>query len=232
MSPKRIGKVLGPLILLSLALLLAQWQPGDPAPVRAATTAHPGSSTAASFDYYLIALSWSPTWCESHPRDTEQCARRGFGFVLHGLWPQFERGGGPQDCQVHDRPSRATIERSLAFMPSRSLIEHQWRSHGACSGMDADAYFDLADRAYASIRTPRELSPSAKPVALSADALRRAFLDANPQLAQDGLAVICHSGKLAEVRICVDTDLQPRRCGRGVRMQCPRESPVRIPRIR
>jgi ribonuclease T2 len=232
MPAKRIGQVLAPLVLLIVAAGLAQWRTEPSAPARTATSTNAASRATPAFDYYLIALSWSPTWCESHPQDTEQCGRRGFGFVLHGLWPQYERGGGPQDCSVHERPSRATIDRSLAFMPSRSLIEHQWRSHGACSGLDADAYFELADRAYASIRTPRELSPSAKPVALGADALRRAFLDANPQLARDGLAVICHSGKLAEVRICVDTELQPRPCGRGVRMQCPRESPVRIPRIR
>jgi ribonuclease T2 len=231
MNMQRIGRAVAPLVLLIAVAVFAQWQQHeqpqgkDPAATRM-------GSRALGFDYYLVALSWSPTWCESHPQDTEQCGRRGFGFILHGLWPQYERGGGPQDCTFGERPHRATIERTLSFMPSRNLIEHQWRTHGTCSGLDPDAYFELADRAYAGIRIPAALSASSTSTALRAEEIRRSFVDANPGIAADGVAVICHSGKLAEVRICVDDELQPRRCGRGVRMQCPKENPVRIPRIR
>jgi len=231
MNAQRIGKAIAPLLLLVAIAVFAQWQQDD-RPAREATAVPDRSSRAAAeFDYFLVALSWSPTWCESHPQDTEQCGRRGFGFILHGLWPQFQRGGGPQDCAFLQRPDRATIERTLAFMPSRSLIEHQWRAHGACSGLDPDDYFSLADRAYAAIRIPAVMSEPST-VSLHADELRRAFVDANPGIAADGLAIICHSGKLAEVRICVDDELKPRSCGRGVRMQCPREKEVRIPRVR
>ena len=196
----------------------------NPAPTSVGSNARPSTTT------WLHCLG-AANWCESHPQDAEQCGRRGFGFILHGLWPQYERGGGPQDCTFGERPDRATIERTLPFMPSRSLIEHQWRTHGACSGLDPATYFELADRAYAAIRIPDALSASTT-TGLRADELRRAFVDANPGIPADGLAVICHSGKLAEVRICVDDELQPRSCGRGVRMQCPKENPVRIPRIR
>ena len=190
----------------------------------------PTASTA--FDYYLVALSWSPTWCQSNPHDREQCGARGYGFVLHGLWPQYERGGGPQDCATRERPDAATIERTLAFMPSRRLIEHEWRAHGACSRLDARDYFALSDRAYAAVRIPPAFQPRAAPGRMDVDDVRNAFIAANPGLQADMFAVVCRARDLAEVRICVDTDLAPRRCGRDVRSRCPRNVDLRIPSLR
>lgn len=46
---------------------------------------------AGDFDYYVLSLSWSPTWCalEGDERGSPQCdADRDLGWVLHGLWPQ------------------------------------------------------------------------------------------------------------------------------------------------
>lgn len=188
--------------------------------------------SAAGFDYYLVALSWSPTWCESNPGDNEQCGRRGFGFILHGLWPQLETGRGPRDCATGQRPDHATIERTLAFMPSRGLIEHEWRAHGTCTGLDPARYFALADRAYAAIRIPPELTAGAPILSMTADDVRDAFLRADSRLSANMLAVTCHSGRLAEVRVCVDASLEPRACGRGVDMRCPRDVALRIPSIR
>lgn len=187
------------------------------------------SSTTRGFDYYLVSLSWSPSYCETNPHDREQCGPRGYGFVLHGLWPQHERGGGPQDCATRGRPDAATIARTLAFMPSRRLIEHEWRAHGSCSGLDADAYFALSDRAYASVRIPPAFATAQVPARLDAEGVRDAFLAANPGLRADMFAVVCRGRDLAEVRICVDADLAPRRCGREVRTRCPRGVELRIP---
>ena len=200
-----------------------------PEPGRSGSTHAP---VDVGFDYYLIALSWSPTWCESNPDDDEQCGRRGYGFVLHGLWPQYERGGGPQDCGGHAWPDSKTVARALAFMPSRRLIAHEWNTHGSCSGLAPDAYFAVADRAYAAIRFPPQLTPASKPGPMTAENVRQAFIDANPGLDSTMLGVSCHGRDLSEVRICVDDDLQPRRCGRGVRMSCPNNTTLRIPLIR
>jgi ribonuclease T2 len=187
--------------------------------------------SSQSFDYYLASLSWSPTYCESNPDDREQCGRRGYGFILHGLWPQYEQGGGPQNCAGDERPGHQTIARTLAIMPSRRLIEHEWRSHGRCSGLAPDAYFELADRAYAAIRIPPSMSTAAKPRSMTAEQLRAEFVEANPGMQINMLAVNCDGDKLDEVRICLDETLQMRSCGRNVRMRCPRGRPLRIPLI-
>ncbi len=113
------------------------------------------SGEKGEFDYYLMALSWSPSFCETHPDVEEQCQHKGYGFVLHGLWPQYDGGGGPENCATTDEVDKKTIEHTLAFMPSRSLITHEWRTHGACSGMSPEDYFAIADRAFAAVHVPR-----------------------------------------------------------------------------
>ncbi|MGI9404557.1 MAG: hypothetical protein ACR2OF_08650, partial [Hyphomicrobium sp.] len=54
----------------------------------------PQKHVAGEFDYYALVLSWSPTECltSTRGRSDAQCARRDgkrYGFVLHGLWPQY-----------------------------------------------------------------------------------------------------------------------------------------------
>ncbi|MGB0132864.1 ribonuclease T2 family protein [Dokdonella sp.] len=217
------------LIVIAVLIWSSRENGSDSASVEQVQSA---STATSGFDYYLIALSWSPTFCESNPDDREQCGTRGYGFILHGLWPQLEHGRGPRDCSSNLTPRRATVERTLSFMPSKRLIDHEWRAHGTCSGLDPEAYFELSDRAFASIRIPPALQPTARPGPMDAEDIRQAFVDANPALQTDMLGVSCKSGKFSEVRICVDMDLQPRRCGTGVGMHCPRNVPLRIPLAR
>ena len=67
---------------------------------------------AGDFDYYVMALSWSPTWCalEGDDRGSPQCDDDADnGWVLHGLWPQYEQGW-PSYCRTNARnPSRGDI---------------------------------------------------------------------------------------------------------------------------
>ncbi|HEY2396044.1 MAG TPA: ribonuclease T2 [Rudaea sp.] len=191
------------------------------------------SSRAGRFDYYLMSLSWSPSYCLTHPHEAEQCGSHGFGFVLHGLWPQNRNGTWSQRCGTREAPDNATIERTLAFMPSRSLIEHEWQTHGSCTGLDPRAYFALADRAFAGLAIPEELKTPQAPPALSAAEIVQAFTRANPGLRDSMLSVVCHDGsELAEVRVCLDKDASnPQACGGRVRNAC-RYGILRIPAIR
>ena len=60
----------------------------------------------------------------------------------------------------------------------------------------------------------------------SAEAVERALLDANPALARDQLTVTCDDGHIQEVRLCLDLDLTPRRCGDDVIRDCRLEDAV------
>ncbi len=189
-------------------------------------TARQGQPAGAigEFDYYLVSLSWSPAYCVAHPQDKRQCGDRGFGFVLHGLWPQKSSGGYPEDCPANSKPSAATVQRTLAFMPSERLINHEWTKHGSCTGLTADEYFALADRAFAALRVPGGFQSPSTSRNLSVEQLLSEFNAANPALPKGSLTLRCSGGELEEVRFCVDLQLNPRSCGAGVRTQCGRDS--------
>ena len=187
------------------------------------------SGTVGEFDYYVMALSWSPTFCETHPDEDEQCGHKGYGFVLHGLWPQYERGGGPERCATDDEPDRKTVANTLAFMPSKRLINHEWREHGACTGLDAAHYFALADRAFAAVQIPPEMTAPRQALQLNADQIRAAFRRANAKLGEDMLSLHCSRGELVEVRVCLNKDLDPRSCGKRMQSRCPATAQFSLP---
>lgn len=172
------------------------------------------------FDYYALALSWSPTHCATVDRpDAEQCNRRDgrrFAFVLHGLWPQFERGY-PEFCPTADRPfvPERTIDRMRDIMPARGLIIHQFRKHGVCSGLDVDGYFALSRKLYEKVKIPpRYLSPDQNQM-VDTDTVVDEFVAANPGLKPDMLAVVCGGpgNRMREVRVCFSPAGEFRTCG-------------------
>src|SRR5450756_989484 len=114
------------------------------------------------FDFYVLSLSWSPSFCEeatergSGGRAQAQCGGRPFSFVVHGLWPQYEHGF-PEYCQ---RPSprldRDVMVSMLDLMPAPGLIYNEWDKHGTCSGVGARAYFETIRKARAAVKIPAE----------------------------------------------------------------------------
>lgn len=205
--------------LAALLLLLA-------APATAQATP-PGS-----FDYYVLSLSWTPTWCalEGDARGSDQCdAGRGFGFTLHGLWPQNEVGW-PADCRTAARPpTRGQTAAMADIMGSAGLAFHQWRKHGSCSGLDPAAYFAASRAAYDAVRRPAPLRDLGREVTLPARVVEEAFLEANPGLAPDGVTVTCSAGRVQEVRICLTRDLAPRACGADVVRDCTLDAALLSP---
>ncbi|SEM70536.1 ribonuclease T2 [Loktanella fryxellensis] len=178
---------------------------------------------AGDFDYYVMALSWSPNWCDQTGRNrgSPQCADGAdFGWVLHGLWPQFE-AGWPQDCRTpHAPPSRAMTEGMADIMGTDGLAWYQWNKHGTCSGLTARAYFETARAAYDGIRIPQAFAALTRDVTLPASLIEDAFVDANPDLPRDGVTVTCKDGAIQEARICLTKDLEPRNCGADTRRDC------------
>jgi ribonuclease T2 len=175
------------------------------------------------FDYYLLALSWSPTFCADvgDQRRDPQCSPRGrpYAFVLHGLWPQYERGW-PQDCNSPDRGyvPRPVASRMLDIMPSERLVFYEYRKHGTCSGLGVDGYFDLARRLHDKVRIPpRFVDLTDSRTTVSPGELMQDFMAANPGLEPDMIAVQCGGAgnRLKEVRICFDKGGNFRACGRN-----------------
>lgn len=175
------------------------------------------------FDYYVMALSWSPNWCalEGDARQSPQCRDdSGHGWVLHGLWPQYHRGW-PSFCRTTEpQPTPAMTDAMTDIMGTPGLAWHQWRKHGVCSGLSARVYFDLSRRAYDSITRPAVFTQLERPVRLPARLIEEAFLRDNPDLTPDMLIVTCREGRIQEARICLSKDLNPVPCGRDVVRDC------------
>ncbi|MCZ0812583.1 ribonuclease T2 [Roseovarius sp. EGI FJ00037] len=175
------------------------------------------------FDYYVLALSWSPTWCalEGDDRDSPQCdAAQDHGWVLHGLWPQYHRGW-PSHCRTGERPPTRAMTAAMAdIMGTPGLAWYQWKKHGACSGLSAPAYYALSREAYGAVTRPEVFRKLTDPVKLPASVIEEAFLKANPGLAPDMLTVTCRAGRIQEVRLCLSKGLEPVPCGRDTVRDC------------
>lgn len=181
------------------------------------------SHRSGAFDYYVLALSWSPTWCalEGDARGAAQCdAAANTGWVLHGLWPQYHRGW-PEHCQsAHAPPTRGMTRAMEDIMGSAGLAWYQWEKHGACSGLPAAAYYALSREAFNRLNRPEVFRKLAKPVKLPAKVVEEAFLKANPGLTPDMLTITCRAGRVQEARLCLSRDLIPVPCGADVVRDC------------
>lgn len=175
------------------------------------------------FDYYVLSLSWSPTWCalEGDARSSPQCRDdNDFGWVLHGLWPQY-LDGWPSYCPSARRnPSRADTAAMADIMGSPGNAWHQWKKHGRCAGLAAGDYFALAREAYERIVRPEVLRRLDRSIRLPAQVIEDAFLEANPHLGPEGVTVTCKAGRIQEVRICLTRSLEPRACTGSVARDC------------
>ncbi len=181
---------------------------------------------AGRFDYYSLVLSWSPTYCASgkaRPREPQcRAGGRPYAFVLHGLWPQYERGY-PERCWTRKRPfvPNRIISQMLDIMPSKGLIIHEYKKHGTCSGLSPSQYYALSRRLFNKIIIPKRFVSPQKGQMVSPGELVGAFLTANPKLQPNMLAVSCRGSgnRLREVRFCFSREGIFRQCGSNERQR-------------
>jgi ribonuclease T2 len=198
---------------------------------------HRGPASAGvpgEFAYYVLSLSWSPAFCLSTPGAAECHGPRRYGFIVHGLWPQYDEGW-PEHCDVH-RPVPDDVVLGIAdLMPARGLVYHEWSAHGTCSGLEPAGFFALVRRAYQSVTIPQEFASPARALEQSPAAIAEAFLHVNRQRAAESVVVTCSgqgAPRLREVRLCVDRDLTPRTCGADALRETCRAPLLIIPPVR
>jgi ribonuclease T2 len=225
---------MGPLArfaIVFLALFALSCAPGS------ATARHGSRASEAApgdFAYYLLSLSWSPAFCLSSPVAEECNGPRRFGFVVHGLWPQNERGW-PEHCDARRAVSDDVVEGIADLMPARGLVYHEWSAHGTCSGLEPVQYFELVRRAQAAVAIPPELQAPARAIEQPPAAIAGAFLKGNPRLMPQAVVVTCtgqSNPRLREVHICLNRDLSPRPCSADAMRGACRAPQVLVPPIR
>jgi len=207
-APMRIGKIKMYRILTLLCFAAAPLSAQD---------------RAGDFDYYVMSLSWSANWCalEGDARNSPQCdPAANFGWILHGLWPQYDRGY-PTFCATNEgAPSRSDTGAMADIMGTAGLAWYQWRKHGVCSGLSSDDYYALSRAAYGRIARPAVLRELDRKVTLPASLIEEAFLRDNPALEADQITITCKAGYIQEARVCLTRDLEFRDCGQDVIRDC------------
>jgi ribonuclease T2 len=184
-----------------------------------ALQARPKKSKAkkpADFAYYMLVLSYAPDFCAQPTgnKDPRECGNgRHVGFVVHGLWPQGETTRGPENCGSASPVGQSTVQAMLNYFPTESLIQHEWTTHGTCSGLSAADYFAAVKKARDSVTIPPALTSSNRQSLSPADIETR-VATANPSFPKTSFRTSCYSDKeLEEIRICLNKDLSPRPCG-------------------
>jgi ribonuclease T2 len=191
-----------------------------------------GLPQGSGFDFYVLSLSWSPSYCEAEGEDAnrQQCgAGRPYAFVVHGLWPQYERGY-PQKCGTDEsKVTSQTLRTLYDLMPSAGLIRHEWQTHGSCTGLSQSDYFDVLRAAREKVAVPAEFRRLDAYRTLSPEDAEAAFLRANAGLSADGIAVTCDRRFLRDVRICMTKNLDFRACDKVNRRSCHKARVVMPP---
>ena len=112
-------------------------------------------------DSYLLAISWQPSFCETH-KNLMECKemqrthandpKNGPSFTLHGLWPNKNECGKEYNfCGENEvlELSDDVLRKLTRVMPNvkfgGDLHQREWVKHGTCqTKFTADEYFNMA----------------------------------------------------------------------------------------
>ncbi len=165
--------------------------------------------TPGAFDFYLLTLSWSPEYCVSHPSAGECAAHP--AFVLHGSWPENADGTYPESCSNAAGP--ANPGQYSDIYPDQGLLQHEWKTHGTCSGLGPDAYFQAERKAFDAVKVPAQLASLKRAISLTPGTILADFTQANPGDASGDVLLACGKNRLTAVEVCLSKGLTAVSCG-------------------
>jgi len=182
---------------------------------------HQSHGSPATFDYYLLSLSWAPTYCAEHPTDkSSECTTGNHtAFVLHGLWPSTNQGKQPMSCGPASPVPARVVQHMLQYFPTKGLIQHEWAKHGTCSSFSSADYFGQVEKAFKSVHVPERYRTLTQKQQLKVSDIEQDFAQANSAPA-GAFRVSCHAGALVGLDACLDKDLKFQACAKSA-TECP-----------
>ena len=161
----------------------------------------------------VLAYYWWPEQCRNDNTDPVGC-KSGFGFKVHGLWPDSVGQTWPQFCRAPTPIDLPTVRANYCMTPSPGLMQHEWAKHGTCGWPTPAAYFAAARKVADTIALP-DVDQLPKD-GLTAGAIRDAIVAVNPKLTRAMLFVGTDKNQwLTEMRVCLTTDYAPMPCIEG-----------------
>lgn len=139
---------------------------------------------------------------------------------MHGLWPQFNTGAWPSNCDPNAPKNvpKAIANIALTAHPPMppgdpSLLSHEWTKHGTCSGLDQRGYFTGVKNAAEKVHIPSELQHPTTAVSMDFEAIVSKFSALNPGLSADMMdAAADGKGDVSEIQICLSKEFAFQPC--------------------
>jgi ribonuclease T2 len=181
-----------------------------------AVQARSAEPVTAPFDYYVLSLSWEPGFCAdpaSAAANPKECAPgKHTGFVVRGLWPEANAGANPESCEKTKLVSKAVLNMMAPYMPSPGLVQHEWATHGTCSGLSPADYFTQAIEARVAVQLPVQITAVDEAVNESPEQIEAQFAGANPSFPAKAFRTVCKGVDFVEILVCFDKSLKGREC--------------------
>ncbi len=180
-------------------------------PVWAQAKGEQRGALPGKFDFYVLALSWSPTYCANggDKRSADQCHLGAMNdFVVHGLWPQFD-SGYPTECVSDEKElPKTTLEAATRVFPDIRLADHEWKRHGTCTARAPADYLEDVGSARQHVVVPVSFKQPKSEFSVAPTDIEKAFIAANPGLEPTMISIGCPKAELQDVRICFTKDLK------------------------
>jgi ribonuclease T2 len=171
---------------------------------------------AAPFDYYVLSLAWAPSFCADPANaaaNPKECGPgRHTGFAVHGLWPEANEGKSPEACEQTKPVPKRVLNMMLPYMPTASLVQHEWAEHGTCSGLTPADYFTLVIQARVAVQLPVQITAIDEAASESPEQIEGQFAGANPSFPAKAFRTACRGGEFSEMHVCFDRNLKGREC--------------------
>jgi ribonuclease T2 len=176
----------------------------------------PAGPIPAAFDYYVLSLSWAPGFC-SDPANAaanpNECAPgKHTGFIVHGLWPESNQGKNPESCGTAKPVAKSVLNMMLPYMLSATLVQHEWATHGTCSGLSQADYFTEVVQARVAVQLPVQITGIDQATSESPAQIEQQFAGANPAFPANAFRTACKGADFTEVRVCFDRNIKGVEC--------------------
>ena len=148
---------------LALYLLLITFGAVLPGLIGSAAAQDRRQNAPGEFDFYVLSLSWSPSFCEAAGERGGGRRSRSRSSAAGGRFRSSSMGCGrnmtsgfPNYCQQPaPRLDRNIVSSMLDLMPAPGLIFSEWDKHGTCSGLSPRGYFETIRKARAADKNSR-----------------------------------------------------------------------------
>jgi len=175
------------------------------------------SRAAAEPATWALTLAWSPQYCKSQGNPEEPQCENSSLFAPSGLIPQQVDADA---CNQNKPLSDTQVDRLMSVTQNARQARETWRRVGGCAGLPFEEFATQFDYASRRVAIPEAYADVGKRVVVPAAEIRQQFIDANPGLSNEGIALHCKGGELVDAAFCLTAKMKFTDCGKQTVDDC------------